>query len=63
MALVKYKTVKSLKCPTTDEWLMKVCYINIVLLAAARKDETSLTWMVPEYNMLSEVRRRKANTE
>ena len=57
------KTWKQPKCPSTDEWIKKMCCIyTIESYSAIRKNEIlpfAATWMGLEIIILSEVRERQ----
>ena len=59
------KTWKQPKCPSTEEWIKKMCYIYIVeYYPAIKKNEImsfAATWMDQEIIILSEVSQRKTN--
>ena len=50
---------KQLKCPLTDEWIKKVCYIHTIEHYIALKNKDILpvvtTWIILEDIMLSEI--------
>ena len=61
------KTWKQPKCPSTDEWVKKMWYINTMeYYSAIKKNEImplAATWMQLEIIILSEVsQKRKTNT-
>ena len=60
------KTWKQPKCPSTDEWIKKMCYIyTMKYYSATKKNEImpfAATWMQLEILIVSEVRKRKTNT-
>ena len=55
------KTRKQLKCPLTDEWIKKMCYIyTMEYYSAIKKNEImsfAATWMDLEIIILSEIGR------
>ena len=61
------KTWKQPKCPSTDEWIKKICCIDIYAIdyyLAIKKNETlpfATTWTDLEIIKLSEVRETKTN--
>ena len=60
------KTWKQLKCPSTDEWIKKMCYIyTMEYYTAIKKNEIEffvVRWMELESVIQSEIRNRKTNT-
>ena len=60
------KTWKQLKCPLTNDWIMKMRYIHTMEYYSAIKRNKIMpfaaTWMELETLILSEVRKRKTNT-
>ena len=59
------KTWKQPKCPLTNEWIRKMCYISTTeYYSATKKNEImpfAATWMQLESIILSGVSQRKAN--
>ena len=59
------KTWKQPKCPSTDEWVKKMCYIyTIEYYSAIKKKEImpfAATWMQIEIIILSEVSQTEKN--
>ena len=59
------KTWKQPKCPSTEEWIKKMCYIcTMEYYSAIKNNEIMLfaaTWMDPETVILSEVSQRKTS--
>ena len=59
------KTWKQTKCPSTDEWIKKMCYIYTRNYhSAIKKNEImpfAATWMDLEITILSEVSQTKTN--
>ena len=57
------KTWEQPKCPSTDEWLKKMCYIYLMeYQSAIKKNEImsfAATWMQLENIMISEISQRK----
>ena len=60
------KTWKQPKCPLTDDWIRKMCYIYTMdYYSAIKKNKImpfAATWMQLETLILSEVKKRKTNT-
>ena len=60
------KTWKQHKCPSTDEWIMKMWYIyTMEYYSAIKKNKTmpfAATWVDLEIIMLTEISQRKTNT-
>ena len=60
------KTWKQPKCPLTNEWIRKMCYISTTeYYSATKKNEImpfAATWIQLEMIIVSEVRKRKTNT-
>ena len=60
------KTWKQSKCSLTDDWSKKMCYTYTMVYYFDIKNNKMMpfaaTWMELETLMLSEVRKRKANT-
>ena len=61
------KTWKQPKCPSTDEWIKKMWYINTMeYYSAIKKNEImpfSATWMELESVIQSEVSQKEKNRE
>ena len=59
------KTWNQPKCPPTDEWIKKMCYINIMEYHSALKKNEVMsfvaTWMDLELITLSKVRQMTTN--
>ena len=59
------KTQKQLNCPSTEEWIKKMCCIfTMEYYSAIKKNEIlpfATTWMDPEIVILSEVSQTKTN--
>ena len=59
------KTWNQPECPSTDEWIKKMWYINTTeYYSAIKKNEimqSAATWMDLEMIILNEVRKRKIN--
>ena len=57
------KTWKQPKCPSTDEWIKKLCYINTMEYYSAIKRNTFesvlMRWMNPEPIILSKVSQKE----
>ena len=57
------RTWKQPKCPSTDEWIKKLCYINTMEYYSAIKRNTFesvlMRWMNPEPIMQSEVSQKE----
>ena len=59
------KTWKQPKCPSTDEWIRMWYMFTMEYYSAIKKNEImpfAAKWMQVEILILSEVRKRKANT-
>ena len=60
------KTCKQCKCPLTDEWIKKICYIyTMEFYSAIKKNKImslAATWMELETLVLIEVRKIKTST-
>ena len=60
------KLWKQSKCPSTDEWIKKMCYINTIELLFSHEKKEILpfvtTWMVLEGITRSEIHQRNTNT-
>ena len=60
------KTWKQPKCPSTDDWIRKMWYIDTMEYYSAIKKNKIMpfaaTWMELETLILSEVRKRNENT-
>ena len=59
------RTWKQPRCPSTEEWVKKMCYIYTMECYPARKKNkimpSATIWMDLETVILSEVRQRKTN--
>ena len=59
------KTWKQPKCPSTEDWIKKMCYIyTMEYYSAIKRNEImpfAATWMQLEIITLSEVSQRKTN--
>ena len=57
------RTWKQPKCPSTDEWIKKLCYINTMEYYSAIKRNTfesvPMRWMNPEPIILSKVSQKE----
>ena len=56
------KPWKEPRCPSTDEWIKKMCSIyKMEYYSAIRKDEFASMWIELEHTMLSEVSQSEDN--